>query len=266
MAQRVVHPTAAKPPAPDERTVRPLGPVSSSASTWMRVFGSSLGALLGLVLVSRHPSAARLLVAHEPPATELLPAAERDQAVKAQIEVEEVHRSEGIAAAMRQFGAVAGVDFADREPEVEIPQPKPERIANLEFFLTHDAPRGRARPPSPGLRAGAGDRASASSGRVPRRTLCLRVAPAVVCSSAARTPHHQHADRTMKEGMGYEPAWRPFYGASGPCAGQARIKAPRSPGSYRLCESIGRPSRSANGVPLGSCSWKTSSISRTQFS
>ena len=115
----------------------------------MRVFGSSLGALLGLVLVSRHPSAARLLVAHEPPATELLPAAERDQAVKAQIEVEEVHRSEGITAAMRQFGAVAGVDFADREPEVEIPQPKPERIANLEFFLTHDAPRGAALPPQP---------------------------------------------------------------------------------------------------------------------
>lgn len=266
-----------------------MGPVSSSASTWMRVFGSSLGALLGLVLVSRHPSAARLLVAHEPPATELLPAAERDQAVKAEIEVEEVHRSEGIAAAMRQFVAVAGVDFADREPEVEIPQPKPERIANLEFFLTHDAPAvrryrlnlpalraaaGRIRPATGqssttfprDWRAGAGDRASASSGRVLRRTLWLRVAPAVVCSSAARTPHHQHADRTIKEGMGYEPAWRPFYGASGPCAGHARIKAPRSPGSYRLCESIGRPSRSANGVPLGSCSWKTSSISRTQFS
>ena len=35
---------------------------------------------------------------------------------------------------------VAGIRCDDREPGVPIPQPRPERIANLEFFLAHDAP------------------------------------------------------------------------------------------------------------------------------
>src|SRR5262249_25314094 len=36
------------------------------------VFGSSIGALIGLDLVARHPDQVRVLVAHEPPAFELL--------------------------------------------------------------------------------------------------------------------------------------------------------------------------------------------------
>jgi pimeloyl-ACP methyl ester carboxylesterase len=106
-------------------------------------FGSSLGALLGLELVSRHPGRVRVLVAHEPPATELLPRAERQQAVRAQEAIEDLYRREGVAAAMRQFVVAAGIDFADREPAVEVPRARPERVANLEFFLTHDAPAVR---------------------------------------------------------------------------------------------------------------------------
>jgi pimeloyl-ACP methyl ester carboxylesterase len=104
------------------------------------VFGASLGAVLGLDLISRHPGQVRLLVAHEPPATGLLPQPERTQARRDQEEIENLYRQEGIAAAMRKFIAVAGISFDDREPDAVIPQPKPERIANLEFFLTHDAP------------------------------------------------------------------------------------------------------------------------------
>src|SRR5581483_11438486 len=44
------------------------------------VFGTSLGALLGLDLLSRHPDQVRLLVAHEPPVTELLAEPERSEA------------------------------------------------------------------------------------------------------------------------------------------------------------------------------------------
>ena len=44
---------------------------------------------------------------------------------------------------MRKFAALAGIRFDDREPGVDIPQPRPERIANLEFFLAHDAPAAR---------------------------------------------------------------------------------------------------------------------------
>jgi pimeloyl-ACP methyl ester carboxylesterase len=108
------------------------------------VFGTSLGALIGLDLVARHPEQVRLLVAHEPPATELLPEAERQAAVDAQQEVEEIFHREGVGAAMRRFIAMTGLDFTDREPHIELPQPKPERIANLQFFLTHDAPAARS--------------------------------------------------------------------------------------------------------------------------
>jgi pimeloyl-ACP methyl ester carboxylesterase len=104
------------------------------------VFGVSLGAMLGLDLISRHPEQVRLLVAHEPPATGLLPEPGRGQAIRDQEEVEQIYRREGTAAAMRKFVAVAGISFDDREPHVAIPRPRPERIANLEVFLARDAP------------------------------------------------------------------------------------------------------------------------------
>jgi pimeloyl-ACP methyl ester carboxylesterase len=104
------------------------------------VFGVSLGAMLGLDLISRHPEQVRLLVAHEPPATRLLPEPERGQAIRQQEEVEEIYRREGAAAAMRKAVAVSGIRFDDREPDIAIPQPRPERIANLEVFLARDTP------------------------------------------------------------------------------------------------------------------------------
>jgi len=107
------------------------------------VFGASLGALLGLDIVSRHPERVRLLVAHEPPATGLLAEPERSQAAREQEEVEDLYRREGIAEAMRKFVTLAGIRFDDREPDVVIPRPRPERIANLGFFLAHDAPAVR---------------------------------------------------------------------------------------------------------------------------
>jgi pimeloyl-ACP methyl ester carboxylesterase len=107
------------------------------------VFGVSLGAVLGLDLISRHPEQVRLLVAHEPPATGLLPEPGRGQAVRDQEEVEEIYRREGTAAAMHKFVAMAGIRFDDREPDIAIPRPRPERSANLEFFLAHDAPAVR---------------------------------------------------------------------------------------------------------------------------
>ena len=118
------------------------------------VFGTSIGALLGLDLVSRHPESVGLLVSHEPPATELLAEPGRRQAVRGQEEVEEAYLNDGVAEAMRKFVALAGVRFDDREPDVSLPVPRPERIANLEFFLAHDAPAVRLyRLDLPSLRA-----------------------------------------------------------------------------------------------------------------
>jgi pimeloyl-ACP methyl ester carboxylesterase len=104
------------------------------------VFGASMGALIGLDLVARHPEQIRMFVAHEAPTLEPLPDAERASAAQAQEEVDEIYRSEGLAAAMKKKLAQSGLNFADREPDVVLPQPGPYRAANLAFFYAYDAP------------------------------------------------------------------------------------------------------------------------------
>jgi pimeloyl-ACP methyl ester carboxylesterase len=59
------------------------------------VFGSSIGALIGLELVTRHSDQVGMIVAHEPPAWEALPDAERNPAVKAQEDMEVTFQREG---------------------------------------------------------------------------------------------------------------------------------------------------------------------------
>jgi pimeloyl-ACP methyl ester carboxylesterase len=103
------------------------------------VFGASIGALIGLEFISHHPNQVRVLVAHEPPATQFLPEVERERGAQSQLEVEETHRREGVGPAMRKFAALAGLDFNDREADALLPVPNPQRALNLELFLTHDA-------------------------------------------------------------------------------------------------------------------------------
>lgn len=67
----------------------------------------------------------------------LLSGAERTDAERFQQEVEDLYAREGVAAAMRKF-VTALSDFSDREPDVELPRPGPQRAANLDFFLAHD--------------------------------------------------------------------------------------------------------------------------------
>lgn len=104
------------------------------------VFGASMGALIGLDLVARYPEQIRIFVAHEAPTLEPLPDAERTSAAQAQEEVDEIYRSEGLAAAMKKKLAQSGLNFADREPDVVLPQPSSYRAANLAFFYAYDAP------------------------------------------------------------------------------------------------------------------------------
>jgi pimeloyl-ACP methyl ester carboxylesterase len=103
------------------------------------VFGSSIGALIGLDLVTRHPKQVRVLVAHEPPAWELLPGPERDRAIRSLEDIVETFRREGGTVALQKFAAFAAVDHADREPDVVLLQPTPQIEANLNFFFTNDA-------------------------------------------------------------------------------------------------------------------------------
>ncbi|MGA2762595.1 MAG: alpha/beta hydrolase [Spirochaetia bacterium] len=102
------------------------------------VFGSSIGALIGLDLVARHPRQIRVLVAHEPPAWDLLPEAERDGAVHALEDIVNAFRREGANVAFQKFLSLAAVDYADREPEVALARPNPQVASNMNFFFLHD--------------------------------------------------------------------------------------------------------------------------------
>jgi pimeloyl-ACP methyl ester carboxylesterase len=77
-------------------------------------FGTSFGAALGLELIARYPGRIRLLVAHEPPATQFSP------------------DGQGV----RELG----LDFEDREPGVEFEPPTAQQQANDIFFRDHDVP------------------------------------------------------------------------------------------------------------------------------
>jgi pimeloyl-ACP methyl ester carboxylesterase len=82
------------------------------------IFASSGGAVNGLALVARHPEQVRTLVAHEPPAAQVLP--DREQALAAAVDIHRTYQRDGIGPAMVKFivltslqGPVPG-DFPDR--------------------------------------------------------------------------------------------------------------------------------------------------------
>jgi pimeloyl-ACP methyl ester carboxylesterase len=106
------------------------------------VFGTSIGALIGLELLTHHPKQVHLLIAHEPPAPEVLPEPARGSAWRFQEEVEEIYAREGVPAAMKTF-TEALLDFRDREPGLVLAPPDPKRGVDLAFFFGHDAPAAR---------------------------------------------------------------------------------------------------------------------------
>ena len=111
------------------------------------VFGSSLGALIGVELVARHPGVVRLLIAHEPGLYALLEGAERDEALRGHREALETFQREGVPAAMKLMFTRSGTDPNDREAEVPAlsvstadPKAMEQHFVNLRHFLTCDVP------------------------------------------------------------------------------------------------------------------------------
>lgn len=104
------------------------------------VFGSSSGAQVALDLLARHPDQAIAVVAHEPPALELLPDAARYRAFFDDI-VDLYHR-EGTGAAMRTFAAEAGIDVevrpGDPQPPPRVAEMRSRMSRNSAFFLEHE--------------------------------------------------------------------------------------------------------------------------------
>jgi pimeloyl-ACP methyl ester carboxylesterase len=76
------------------------------------IFGSSGGAVTGLVLVAMHPEQVRTLVAHEPPAAYLLPDAEQVRA--AFNHVQETYQREGFGPAMAKFMVLSSLTGRSR--------------------------------------------------------------------------------------------------------------------------------------------------------
>ncbi|TDC07844.1 alpha/beta hydrolase [Nonomuraea longispora] len=71
------------------------------------IFASSGGAVNGLALVARHPGQVRTLVAHEPPAVQVLP--DREQALAAVTGIRRAYERHGFGAAMAKFIAVTSL-------------------------------------------------------------------------------------------------------------------------------------------------------------
>lgn len=156
------------------------------------VFGSSMGALIGLDLAARHPEAVRVLVAHEPPLSQLLPEDDRTAAERSHVEWQQTWRAEGLPAAMKIMLAASGVDFNDREEDVRLPQMMADpqeaarRAADMAFLLQHDAPAAHAyRLDLEALRAG-GARIVAAAGDSSSRAWPHRAAAAL--AEALGTP------------------------------------------------------------------------------
>jgi pimeloyl-ACP methyl ester carboxylesterase len=113
--------------------------ISSLAAAPVDMFASSGGAVNALALVARHPEQVRTLVAHEPPAAQVLP--DRDQALAAVVDIHETYRREGLGPAMAKFIALTSLkgpipgDFADQ------PAPNP-----ADFGLTTEDDGSRDDP------------------------------------------------------------------------------------------------------------------------
>jgi pimeloyl-ACP methyl ester carboxylesterase len=98
------------------------------------VFGSSEGAQVGLDLAARHPDKVSILIAHEPPAIELLPDAAEYRALCQ--EVYDTYVRDGVGPAMAKHLAVWGLEAPP--PNAAPPQGAPNSgMAHLEHFLAH---------------------------------------------------------------------------------------------------------------------------------
>jgi pimeloyl-ACP methyl ester carboxylesterase len=84
----------------------------------VEIFASSGGAVNALALVATHPQQVRTLVAHEPPAAQLLP--DREQALAASRDIHETYERSGFGPGMAKFIALVShqgpitADYLDR--------------------------------------------------------------------------------------------------------------------------------------------------------
>jgi pimeloyl-ACP methyl ester carboxylesterase len=106
----------------------------------VHVYGTSFGGLIALELAATDPGRLGVVIAHEPPVTQLLPRSQQRTAAAQLAQVQDTFLSTGVAAARQRFAELLAIDPTDREPDVEVAAPGPQQLANAEFFLTYDLP------------------------------------------------------------------------------------------------------------------------------
>jgi pimeloyl-ACP methyl ester carboxylesterase len=89
----------------------------------VEIFATSGGAVNALALVVQHPEQIRTLVAHEPPAAQVLP--DREQVLAACVDIHETYLRAGVGPAMAKFFALAGHEGPFPADYAERPAPDP---------------------------------------------------------------------------------------------------------------------------------------------
>ena len=87
------------------------------------VFASSGGAINALAFVAKHPEQVRTLVAHEPPAAQVLP--DREHALAACVDIHETYQRSGFGPAMAKFIALVMYEGPITAEYMDRPAPDP---------------------------------------------------------------------------------------------------------------------------------------------
>ncbi|WP_232660355.1 alpha/beta fold hydrolase [Pseudonocardia sp. TRM90224] len=140
------------------------------------VVGASIGALIGLDLLARHPDRVRLLVAHEPPAVGLLGGADRAAAEQLEAAAASAYRVGGLPAAVPHLMAMVGFSAPEGPP------PAPQAIRDLAFFLEHDLPAVRRYEPDRDALQGVAERMLPAAGETSTDVYAHRCARALAAA------------------------------------------------------------------------------------
>lgn len=117
-AERSVRTDGAAESTPDEHADDLHRLISALDAGPVDIFATSGGAVNALTLVARHPEQVQTLVAHEPPAAQVLP--DREQALAACLDIHHTYQRSGSGPAMAKFITLVGhkgpipADFADQ--------------------------------------------------------------------------------------------------------------------------------------------------------
>jgi pimeloyl-ACP methyl ester carboxylesterase len=116
----------ASPPTPDEHADDLHRLIDAIEVGQVDFFGTSGGALNGLVLVARHAEQVRTIVAHEPPLAQVLP--DREQVLAVAASIQDTYERQGFGPAMAKFIILTSLKGPVPADFAEQPAPDPAQF------------------------------------------------------------------------------------------------------------------------------------------